>query len=135
MRIIRRRKGRSGYFYLQHSFRDNGKVVTKEKYLGKTIPKNIEVIKEKFRLESQKNLYGKLEKIKRSFQKEWKTYPQTIKEKVAQQIAVAFTYNTNAIEGSTITLEEAREIIEDKVAPNRPLKDIRETETHDTVFL
>lgn len=135
MRIIKRRKGRAEYFYLQHSFRENGKVITKEKYLGKSIPKNIEAIKEKFQLESQKNLYGKLEKIKRSFQKEWKKYPQTIKEKVAQQIAVSFTYNTNAIEGSTITLEEAREIIEDKVAPNRPLKDIRETESHARVFL
>ena len=58
-----------------------------------------------------------------------------IKEKIAQQIAVAFTYNTNAIEGSAITLEEAREIIEDKIAPNKPLKGIRETESHAAVFL
>ena len=76
MRIIKRRKGRAEYFYLQHSFRENGKVITKEKYLGKIIPKNIEAIKEKFQLESQKNLYGKLERIKEKFQEEWRKCPE-----------------------------------------------------------
>lgn len=135
MRIVKRRKGGSEYFYLQYSFRNNGKVITKEKYLGKTIPKNIEELKDELASEAKKLLYSKLEKIKGGFQREWRKYPAEIKEKVAQQIAVAFTYNTNAIEGSTITLEEAREIIEDKIAPNKPLKDVRETELHANVFL
>lgn len=128
MRIIKR-KGK--YFYLQHSFRKNNKVITKEKYLGKTLPKNIENLKQQFK----KDLYEKLEKIKENFQKEWETYPKTIKENVKEQIAIAFTYNTNAIEGSTITLEESREIIHDKIAPNKPLRDIKETEAHSKSFL
>ena len=135
MRIFKRRKGKTEYFYLQHSFRKNGKVVTKELYLGKDIPKNIEEIKEKIMLETKKALLNKLEKIKSSFQKEWKRYPESAKEKELHEIAIAFTYNTNAIEGSTITLEEARQILEDKIAPNKPLKDIRETESHAKVFL
>lgn len=135
MRIIKRRKGKTEYFYLQHSFRENGKVVTKEKYLGKTIPGNIEEIKEEMKLEVRKELYKKLEKIKNDFQDEWQKYPESAKEKELQEIAIAFTYNTNAIEGSTITLEEAREIIEDKISPNKPLKDVRETESHAKVFL
>lgn len=135
MRIIKRRKGKSEYFYLQHSFRDNGKVITREKYLGKGIPKNIETIKEKFQLEAQKNLYDKLKKIKENFQKEWRKYPKTAQEREMEEIAIPFTYNTNAIEGSTITLEEAREIIHDKIAPNKSLKDIWETESHAQVFL
>jgi Fic family protein len=52
-----------------------------------------------------------------------------------QEIAIAFTYNSNAIEGSTITLEEARQIIEDKIAPSKSIRDIRETESHAAVFL
>lgn len=56
------------------------------------------------------------------------------REKELQEIAIVFTYNTNAIEGSTITLEETRQILEDKVAPSKPLKDIRETESHAKVF-
>lgn len=135
MRIVKRMKGKTEYFYLQHSVREDGKVVTKEKYLGKSIPKDIERIKEALKLETKKNLYEKLEKIKNNFQKEWKRYPKTAREKELWEIAIAFTYNTNAIEGSTITLEEAREILEDRIAPNKPLKDIRETESHAKVFL
>jgi Fic family protein len=135
MRIVKRRKRNTEYFYLQHSFRKNGKVVTKELYLGKKIPDNIEEMKAKIMLEAREALTEKLEKIKSNFQKEWKKYPESAKEKELQEIATAFTYNSNAIEGSTITLEEARLILEDKIAPNKPLKDIKETESHASVFL
>jgi len=135
MRILKRKKGETEYFYLQHSFRKDGKVITKELYLGKEIPDNIEEIKAKLMLEAKEALVEKLEKIKKNFQKEWKRYPDSAKEKELREIAIAFTYNTNAIEGSTITLEEARLILEDKVAPNKPLRDIRETESHAKVFL
>jgi Fic family protein len=135
MHIIKRKKGKTRYFYLQHSFRKDGKVITKELYLGKKVPDNIEEIKAKLMLEAKEALSEKLEKIKSRFQKEWQRYPESAKEKELQEIAIAFTYNTNAIEGSTITLEEARLILEDNVAPNKPLKDIRETETHAAVFL
>lgn len=131
MRIIKKKKGKGEYFYLKSSFRKGSKVLTKEKYLGKKIPENIEEIKKEF----QKDLYKKLENIKNNFQKEWKKLPETAKEKEKQEISIAFTYNTNAIEGSTITLEEAREIIHDKISPNKPLRDVKETEAHSKVFL
>ncbi|MEK6861731.1 MAG: Fic family protein [Nanoarchaeota archaeon] len=135
MRIIQRKKGKKRYFYLQHSFRKGGKVVTKEMYLGKRIPKNIDRIKQVLEGEAKKSIHSRLEKIKSNFQKEWEKYPTSIKNKEIEQIAVAFTYNTNAIEGSTITLEEAREIIEDKIAPNKPIREIKETEAHYRIFL
>lgn len=135
MRIIKRKKGGKEYFYLQHSFRKDGKVVTKEKYLGRKIPKNIERIKKELTKEPQKILYEKLEKIRKNFQKEWKKYPESVKNKEKEEITIAFTYNTNAIEGSTITLEETREIIHDRIAPNKPLEDIKETEAHSKTFL
>jgi Fic family protein len=135
MRILKRKKGKTDYFYLQHSFRKDGKVITKELYLGKEIPDNIEEIKAKLTLEAKEARVEKLEKIKKNFLKEWKRYPDSAKEKELREIAIAFTYNTNAIEGSTITLEEARLILEDQVAPNKPLRDIRETESHAKVLL
>ncbi len=135
MRIIKRKKGQMQYFYLQHSYRKEGKVITKELYVGKKIPDNIEEIKAKLMHEPHEALFEKLEKIKNNFQKEWKKTPPSAKEKELQEIAIAFTYNTNAIEGSTITLEEARLILEDKIAPNKPIRDIRETESHAAVFL
>jgi len=135
VRTIKRRKGRTEYFYLQHSFRKDGKVVTKELYLGKKIPKNLQEIKAKLLSEARETLVEKLEGIRNSFQKEWKRTPPSARESELRELAIAFTYNTNAIEGSTITLEEARQIVEDQMAPNKPIKDIRETASHATVFL
>ena len=135
MRIIKRNRSKTDYFYLQHSFRKDGKTITKERYLGKKIPDNIEEIKANLMLQAKEALSEKLEKIKKDFQKEWGRIPESAKEKELQELAIAFTYNTNAIEGSTITLEETRLILEDKIAPNKPLKDIRETESHAKIFL
>ena len=135
MNIRRRIKGAKKYLYLEHSIRKGNKVIKKEKYLGTKIPRNIEKIKEDFMKELKLELYKKLEDIKKDFQEEWKRLPKSVKEKQKEEISIAFTFNTNAIEGSTITLEEVREIIHDKVAPNKPLRDIKETEAHNKVFL
>ena len=135
MRVAIRKQGNRKYYYLKHSFRRDGKIITMEKYLGLKVPKNIEEIKAQMKKDSLFELYKKLTYIKRNFQEEWKKIPPTVKEKELEEIAIAFTYNTNAIEGSTITLEEAREIIHDKISPNKPLRDVRETESHSKVFL
>ena len=135
MRIITRKKGNKEYFYLQHSYREGGKSITREKYLGKIIPDDIEVIKSKFKKECNRQLYQKLESIKSQFQQEWEKLPKSMKEKELEEIAIAFTYNTNAIEGSTITLEETREIVHNRIAPNKELNEIKETEEHNKVFL
>src|SRR3989344_2960510 len=135
MRIIKRIKGFQEYFYLQHSLRKGSKVITKEKYIGLEIPKDIEEIKRDFLKEVKLDLYSKLEFIKKNFQKEWRSVPESAKQKQLEEISIAFTYNTNAIEGSKITLEEAREIIHDKIAPNKSLRDVNETEAHSKTFL
>jgi Fic family protein len=135
MRVVKRKKGNEEFYYLQHSYRKDNKVVTREKYLGKKIPDNLEEIEKELKIEPERELLEKLEKIKESFQREWKKYPGSAKERELKEIAIAFTYNTNALEGSTITLEETREIIEDNIAPNKPLGDVKETEAHSKVFL
>src|SRR3989344_5301149 len=111
MNIIEKKKGAKKYYYLRYNLKREGKVVTKDKYLGTEIPKNIDKIQEEFKKEIQKDANKKLEAIKNNFQSEWARLPKSIKKKELEEISIAFTYNTNAIEGSTITLEEAREII------------------------
>lgn len=135
MQIISRKRNKKDYFYLQHSFRRGKRVITKEVYLGKSVPKNIDAIMQKMEVQAKKELYIKLDKIKKHFQREWKKYPESVREKEKEEIAIAFTYNTNAIEGSTITLEETREIIHDKIAPRKPLNDVKETDAHAKTFL
>ena len=135
MKIVSKKKGYQRYFYLKHSFRNGSKVLTKEKYLGSKIPKNIEEIKKIFEKDIKLDLNKKLDVIKDNFQAEWKRIPESARKKEIEEISIAFTYNTNAIEGSTITLEETREIIHDKISPNKPLKDVRETEAHSEIFI
>jgi len=135
MRIITRKKGNKKYFYLQHSSRKDKKVITREKYLGIKVPINVNDVILEFRKEVQDDANKKLDRIKDNFQSEWKRIPESAKEKELEEISIAFTYNTNAIEGSAITLDEAREIIHDKISSNKPLRDVRETEAHSKVFL
>ena len=123
------------YYYLSHSFRYDGNVVHKQKYLGKNLPANLEEIKEGFLHECmQGSIFNKLRVIQKKFSKEWKRYPESIKKEILIDLSISFTYNTNAIEGSTITLHETEEIIKRKIAPNKPLRDIQETINHSKVF-
>ncbi len=135
MRIVKKKKGKLIYYYLKYSFRVNNKITTKEKYLGKKIPSNLDKIKQNLENESKKFIYAELEKIRNNFQIEWQKIPERIKEKEKENIAVSFTFNTNAIEGSKITLPESKLIIENKIAPNKSLNDIKETENHAKTFL
>ncbi|MBW2983885.1 Fic family protein [Candidatus Woesearchaeota archaeon] len=131
MEIIKKRN----YYYLKHSYRRGKRVVTKEKYLGSDIPKNIEKIKDDFLRETKKELYEKLARIKNSFKKTWKKYPDSVKKELLVDFSVNFTYNTNAIEGSTVTKEETEDIIKRKISPNKSIRDIQETIRHSRVFL
>lgn len=131
MNIVKRKD----YYYLAHSFRKDGRVIHREKYLGKLIPGNFEEIKNAFLHEClQEGVIQKLKSIKKNFQKEWKRYPQSVKKEMLIDLSISFTYNTNAIEGSTITHEETEDIIRNKISPNKPLRDVQETVNHSKVF-
>ena len=125
----------NSYYHLGHSFRHEGRVIYKEKYLGKELPKNLEEIKEIFLRECmQEGIFKKLRLIQKNFSKEWKKYPESIKKEILIDLSISFTYNTNAIEGSTITLDETEEIIKRKISPNKPLRDVQETISHSKAF-
>ena len=57
MRIIKKKKGKRNYFYLRESFRKQGKVITKDMYLGRKIPNNIEDIKRDLEIKRKKDVY------------------------------------------------------------------------------
>ena len=124
------------YYYLEQSFRKNGKINKKEKYLGTTLPKNIEKIKEEFQKEFyQETWFNRFDIIKEQFIKEKRNIPLSLEKKQTEQFATTFTYNTNRIEGSTITLRETADLLERGISPSqRPVEDIKETEAHKKVF-
>ena len=63
-----------------------GKVITKEHYLGKTIPKDVEEMKKAWFRELQGEVYKKFEDIKKHFQKEWKRIPSSVKKKQLEEM-------------------------------------------------
>jgi len=131
MKILKRK----GFYYLGHSFRKDEKVQYREKYLGKEMPDAIEQIKESFLRECmEESVFMKLRLIRINFGRHWKSLPESVKRKLLIEFSVDFTYNTNAIEGSTVSLTETDELIRRKIAPNRPLADVQETLNHSKVF-
>lgn len=134
--IKRKAIGRQAYYYLEHSFRKNGKIQKKEKYLGKILPRNIEKLKENFLSELYKERWFEaFDRIKRNFSKEQKLTPRTAKEKEIENFMVRFTYDSNRIEGSRLTLRETADLLERGITPKaKPVCDIKEAEAHKKVF-
>jgi len=137
MATIRKRKiGNTEFYYLEHSLKVNGRVEKKEKYLGKRIPKDISGIKKQFMNEIyREKWYNKLDEIKVNFGKYLQTLPEEIREKYIEQFMIKFTYNTNRIEGGSLTFKDTSKLLHDNITPSdRPVKDIREAENHKKLF-
>lgn len=131
MRVIKRKNS----YYLQHSYRKGSKPTTREKYIGLSVPADIDSRKSSFLAECRKDaFYDVFDKIKHSFQSEWKRMPASVKDKMLEEFSINFTYNTNAIEGSSISEDETREIVSKGIAPHKPVRDIKETEKHAILF-
>lgn len=134
--VVNRPKGNQDYYYLYHDSK-KGKRKQREEYLGKVIPEDIEDRKKEFALGIEREEWlPVLKKIHQNYKKEKKKIPPSIQEKNLKDFSVKFTYNTQRIEGSTLTLKDTRLLLEDGLTPsNRPNRDIKETEIHQKLFL
>lgn len=56
-------------------------------------------------------------------------------ERIAEEFLVDFTYNSNAIEGNTLTLKETAMVLEGMTVDQKPLKDHLEAVGHRDAFL
>jgi Fic family protein len=129
-------QGNKKYYYLEHTIRIDKDFKNKRVYLGDTLPKNIDELKEKFLYELFEELYNKeLKTIKEFWTKEFKNYPQSSKDKYIESFMIKFTYNTNKIEGSKLTLKETADLLQEQITPkSKSLKDVKETEAHKKIF-
>ena len=124
------------YYYLEHSIRKGRHVQKKEIYLGRKIPSDIEKIKKKFLDDIYKEKwYSNVDRIKKNFSKEHRSMPKSAREKELQSFAIKFTYNTQRIEGSTLTHRETADLLERGITPkNKPIRDVKEAEAHKDLF-
>ncbi|CAE6502183.1 Fic family protein [Candidatus Nitrosotenuis uzonensis] len=128
-------KGKT-YYYLEHSYRKGKRILKKELYLGNKIPKNIENIKRQLIDEIyREKWYSDLDVIKKNYIKEHKSIPKSIKEKELQSFVTKFTYDTQKIEGSTLTRRETADLLERGITPtSKPIRDVKEAEAHRDLF-
>ena len=129
-------RGRT-YYYLEHTVRVAGKVRKKELYLGTRLPRDLEVRKRAFLAEVyRERWHPTLERIRESYARDLRTTPPSGVERGREALAVRFTYNTQRIEGSTLTLRETADLLERGITPaGRPLRDVQEAEAHRALFL
>jgi Fic family protein len=130
------KKGNKEYFYLVHSYREGKSIKKKQLYLGNTIPKDLDKKKKKFIQEFYKEKFlNNIDQIKKNFNKTYNQLPKSAKEKSKENFAIKFTYNTQRIEGSTLTLKETANLLENGITPgDKPLRDAKEAEAHEKVF-
>ncbi len=153
--LEKKKIGKETYVYLVRNVRTNGRFKKFRIYLGKgEMPKDkLKEMKEEYskileqrvsdyliskdpflRLLTKKQIED-LEKVKRDYKKNYIKLPQEVRKKHYEDFLIRFTYDTNAIEGSTITLNETKLILLDKITPpNRALREIKEVENHKKAF-
>jgi cell filamentation protein, protein adenylyltransferase len=146
MYLEKKKIGNNVYNYLKMSVRENSKVMTKTvEYLGKgniskkelkkmieKIPKSkIERMKKEARdipeffNEKQLKL---LEEIRKDLSKKLKKLDKKLIEDMFKDFKTFYIYNTNAIEGNTLTLEETNLLLNENKSPEG--KDLREIYDH-----
>ena len=120
------------YFYLSYSYRENGKVNLIEKMLGRNIPSELNSIKESFICEVVSRRWESIiEEIKQKYNVKLRNTSKFLNEKNIKEFGIKFTYNSNRIEGSTLTLRETALAINEKdIAINKPTRDINEAQNH-----
>lgn len=138
----KRIKGRL-YYYLVKSIRlSRDKWKKYERYVGtkeptfkqikefeELLPKTIE------KIEFSKDDTIKIEKIKQHLNAEYKKFSESYKEKYLKSFLVKFTYNTNAIEGNTLSLKETGLILRDGITPKgKKIKEIQEAKNMERCF-
>jgi len=134
--IKKRRIGGRIYYYLEHSLRREGRVKKREKYIGRNIPKNIEAVKAGFLYSIyREKWFDVFDRIKKNYSKEEKLTPKSARQEEFRKFSIRFTYDTQRIEGSKLTLRETAELLEAGVAPSgKPIRDVKEAEAHQKIF-
>lgn len=122
-----RKMGKSKKYYLVHSYRVADKVKRISRYLGSNLSnKKVEILKlkaEKIILEQvkEKNIFEF--ELSRQEIEQYKKIEKPIKIEHLHELnwlkfTENFAYNTNAIEGSAVALDEAKDLIEHKEVPH-----------------
>lgn len=142
---VRRRNGKS-YNYIVHNERLNNKWIKKSKFIGTgSISKERiqeEIKKFKIELKTKKKYeylteedVERIELIRKEYNEYLKKAGKSGVQKFNEWFSTEFTYNTNAIEGSTLNLRETSLILNEKITPKgASLREVWEAKNHKQAF-
>ena len=141
MHIERRKVGKRIKYFLSHSYREGKKVHKFRRYLGQDLNQSLleerKIIAEKLILEEihkykiikdplQVQLTGEEIAAIRKLESQIPLKISHLSEANWKKFSKIFTYNTNAIEGSKLTQEEVKDLLEKDKWPNKSKEDIAE---------
>ena len=128
--VIKRKRGKNSEYY---SLIHNDGKRQHERYLGRRIPDDIYEIKREFLLLIlRKDWNTKLDKIKVGYLKQ----PKSLIKGHLQEFSFGFTYDTQKIEGSTLTKKEIFDLLRFSLTPHsKPESDMIEAKNHHLTYL
>jgi len=150
-----KRIGKSKFHYIVKTLRINGKIRKLRVYAGKgkktkkeieeLIKKKTPILEKKAKalLRSEDPLFGLLtdkeetllEKIQKNNQKKLKKMDKLAWKNYYEWFLARFTYDTNAIEGSTLSLQDTSLILFDNIVPKgKSTREINEVQNHKQAF-
>lgn len=126
------RRGGAVYHYLVQTYRWEGKIRRKQVYLGTAVPEKLDKTREQLEKEIwQETWFEQFDKVRENFQKRLRAIPRSVADKEREEFVVRFTYDTNRIEGSTLTLEDTRKLLERGITPPfKAVHDVIESRRH-----
>jgi Fic family protein len=125
-------RGDKRYYYLVQTYRWSGKVARREKYLGLVRPTNVQTQRANLEREVwEATWFRSLREVHQAYLRRQGFLPPSQAEKEREQFIIDFTYDTNRIEGSTLTFQETSDLLTRGLSPpSRPIRDIQETLAH-----
>ena len=134
---IKERDGKK-YVYLVKTVRSDGKWKKVRKYLGENIPKEL-IEKEQKNFENQsksakfldKEQITEIDKIRQEFDDYKKKGGKSGLENFNEWFFTELTYNSNAIEGTSLSLRETSMVINENIIPkNSTMREVNEAKNH-----
>jgi cell filamentation protein, protein adenylyltransferase len=125
-------RGQSRYYYLVQTYRWEGAVRRKERYLGTRRPADWKEEEESL----QREVWGEtwfpaFDAIRSAYQRHQRGLPRSVLEREQEDFIVDFTYDSNRLEGSTLNYDETANLLTRGISPSsKPMRDIREAQLH-----
>lgn len=133
-------KGREYYYIVKSTRLSKNKWKKIEHYIGLNPPSKKDLEKYEMEFNSIKEFLlskkNELEKIKILHLNKIKKATKDELINLEEEIITKFTYDTNRIEGSSLTYKDTKMLLQDGISPKeKPIRDIKEAENHKSTFI